>query len=54
MNNDKSQWLDKFINDNQKVLDIGCGYLLNLLENPSLEIDGIDNDINILERYKKG
>ena len=45
MNNDKSRWINKYINDNQKILDIGCGYLLNILwKNKTLEIDGIEED----------
>ena len=31
INSDKKIWLNKFVKNNQKILDIGCGFLINLL-----------------------
>lgn len=46
-------WFRQNINDGMKILDIGCGYLNGYLwNNPNLEIDGIDNDISIKEKFK--
>lgn len=54
MNNDKLNWLNKFIKNNQKILDIGCGYMISKIwKNPTLEIDGIDHDIKIIDKYNK-
>lgn len=51
---DKIRWINTFIKNNNKVLDIGCGYLTKVLwNNPNLEIDGIDNDVKIFEKYRK-
>ena len=48
----KNNWFRQNIYDGMKILDIGCGYLNGRIwNNPSLEIDGLDNDISIIKRY---
>ena len=50
---DKIRWIKSFVKDRQTILDIGCGYLVSSLwNNPSLKIDGIDNDVKCFEKYK--
>ena len=50
----KNQWFSYYVKDNMKILDIGCGYLNGYLwNNPTLTIDGIDNDLGTINKFKK-
>ena len=50
----RNLWYSKFIHDYMNILDIGCGYLnSSLWNNKYKNIDGIDSDLGIIERFKK-
>ena len=54
INLDKRTWFNLYIKQNYKILDIGCGQLINQLwNNNSLVIDGIDNDLGTFTKFNK-
>ncbi len=49
----RNRWFSKHIKNNYKILDLGCGFFINYLwNNKTLTIDGMDNDLQLINNYK--